>query len=54
MSTSRRNFLKRSAISGLAATQLGTIAQVAQAAPAANYQAMVCVLLAGGAGLRAG
>lgn len=46
---SRRRFLGHGAVSVLAATQLGSLARVAQAAPAADYQALVCILLAGGA-----
>ena len=46
---SRRQFLGHGAVSVLAATQLGTFSRVAQAAPAADYQALVCILLAGGA-----
>lgn len=50
---SRRRFLSRylghGTVSVLAATQLGTLARVAQAAPADNYRALVCILLAGGA-----
>lgn len=50
---SRRRFLNEfmghGGVSVLAATQLGSIAHVAQAAPATDYQALVCILLAGGA-----
>jgi uncharacterized protein (DUF1501 family) len=46
---SRRKFLGHGGVSVLAATQLGSFARVAQAAPAADYQALVCILLAGGA-----
>lgn len=46
---SRRKFLGHAGVSVLAATQLGTFSRVAQAAPAADYQALVCILLAGGA-----
>ena len=46
---SRRQFLGHGAVSVLAATQLGAFARVAEAAPAADYQALVCILLAGGA-----
>ncbi len=46
---SRRQFLGHAGVSVLAATQLGSFARVAQAAPAADYQALVCILLAGGA-----
>ena len=46
---SRRQFLGHAGVSVLAATQLGTFSRVAQAAPATDYQALVCILLAGGA-----
>lgn len=46
---SRRKFLGHGGVSVLAASQLGSLARVAQAAPAADYQALVCILLAGGA-----
>ncbi len=46
---SRRQFLSHSGVSLLAATQLGSVARVATAAPATDYQALVCILLAGGA-----
>lgn len=46
---SRRQFLSHGGVSVLAATQLGSLARVANAAPATDYQALVCILLAGGA-----
>jgi len=49
MKYSRRRFFGHAGVSLLAATQLGSLARVAQAAPAADYQALVCILLAGGA-----
>ena len=46
---SRRRFVSHGAVSVLAASQLGSLARTAQAAPAADYRALVCILLAGGA-----
>ena len=46
---SRRQFLSHAGVSVVAATQLGSLARVANAAPATDYQALVCILLAGGA-----
>ena len=50
MGYSRRRFLRHgSALSVVAAAQLGSLGRLAVAAPAEDYKALVCILLAGGA-----